>query len=140
VSLLREGAVRVLAMPDEELMSAVTTRVGSAVVLTVDGEVDLHTAPELVDTLVAALPLPGGDTPSGGQVAAVVADLTGVVFLSSAGLGTLAALATRLGEDGVALRLVAGENKAVTRPWTAMHLGALLPLYPDLPAALASVS
>ena len=140
MSLLREGAVRVLAMPDEELMSAVTTRVGSAVVLTVNGEVDLHTAPELVDTLVAALPLPGGDAPSGGPVAAVVADLTGVVFLSSAGLGTLAALATRLGEDGVALRLVAGENKAVTRPWTAMHLGTLLPLYPDLPAALASVS
>jgi anti-sigma B factor antagonist len=119
-------------MTDEPLMSAVTTRVGSAVVLTVDGEVDLHTAPELLDAVVAALHPPGGGAP----VAAVVADLTGVVFLSSAGLGTLAALATRLGDDGVALRLVAGENKAVTRPWTAMHLGDLLPLHPDLPAAL----
>jgi hypothetical protein len=46
------------------------------------------------------------------------------------------ALATRLGDDGIALRLVAGENKAVTRPWTAMHLGGLLRLYPDLPTAL----
>jgi anti-sigma B factor antagonist len=127
-------------MTDEPLMSAVTTRVGSAVVLTVGGEVDLHSAPELVDTLVAALHLPGGATPAGDPVDAVVADLTGVVFLSSAGLGTLAALSTRLGEDGVALRLVAGENKAVTRPWTAMHLGDLLPLYPDLPAALATVT
>jgi anti-sigma B factor antagonist len=127
-------------MTDEPLMSAVTTRVGSAVVLTVGGEVDLHSAPELVDTVVAALHLPGGGTPVGTPVSAVVADLTGVVFLSSAGLGTLAALSTRLGEDGVALRLVAGENRAVTRPWTAMHLGDLLPLYPNLPAALETVT
>jgi anti-sigma B factor antagonist len=127
-------------MTDEPLMSAVTTRVGSAVVLTVDGEVDLHTAPELVDTVVAALHTPGGGARDGPPVAAVVADLTGVVFLSSAGLGTLAALATRLGEDGVGLRLVAGENKAVTRPWTAMHLGDLLPLHSDLPAALKGLT
>jgi anti-anti-sigma factor len=127
-------------MTDEPLMSAVATRVGSAVVLTVDGEVDLHTAPQLVDTVVAALHPPGGAAPTGTPVGTVVADLTGVVFLSSAGLGTLAALATRLGEDGVALRLVAGENRAVTRPWTAMHLGDLLPLYPDLPAALQTVT
>ena len=134
-------------MTDEPIMSAVTTRVGSAVVLTVAGEVDLHSAPELVDTVVAALHLPGGGTPGGGPGAprggppgrGGVA-LTGVVFLSSAGLGTLAALSTRLGEDGVGLRLVAGENRAVTRPWTAMHLGDLLPLYADVPTALATVS
>ena len=127
-------------MTDEPLMSAVTTRVGSAVLLTVKGEVDLHTAPELVDTVVAALHLPGGGTPDGDVVSAVVADLTGVVFLSSAGLGTLVALSTRLGEDKIALRLVGGENRAVTRPWTAMHLGDVLPLYPDLPSALAPVA
>ena len=125
-------------MTDEPLMSAVTTRVGPAVVLTVGGEVDLHTAPELVDTVVAALHLPGGAVPEGGPVDAVVADLTGVVFLSSAGLGTLVALSSRRDEDDIALRLVAGENKAVTRPWTAMHLGEVLPLYPDVPAALAA--
>jgi anti-sigma B factor antagonist len=96
-------------MTNAPLMSAVTTRVGSVVVLTVDGEVDLHTAPELVDTVVAALHLPGREAADGVPVA-VVADLTGLAFVSSAGLGTLAALATRLGEDGVALRLVAGEN------------------------------
>jgi anti-sigma B factor antagonist len=114
-------------MSDAPLMTADTARVGSAVVLTVGGEVDLHTAPQLVDTVVAALHPPGGGVPAG---------LTGVAFLSSAGLGTLAALATRLGDDGIALRLVAGANKAVTRPWTAMHLGDLLRLYPDLSTAL----
>jgi anti-sigma B factor antagonist len=117
-------------------MSADTARVGSAVVLTVGGEVDLHTAPQLVDTVVAALHPPGGGAPDGVPVESVVVDLTRVAFLSSAGLGTLAALATRLGDDGIALRLVAGENKAVTRPWTAMHLGDLLRLYPDLDTAL----
>ena len=123
-------------MTDAPLMSAGTARVGSAVVLTVDGEVDLYTAPQLVDTVVAALHQPGGGAPDGGPIEFVVADLTGVAFLSSAGLGTLVALATRLGDDGIGLRLVAGENKAVTRPWTAIHLGDLLRLYPDLPAAM----
>jgi anti-anti-sigma factor len=118
-------------MTDEPLMTVVTTHVRSVAVLTVDGEVDLHTAPQLVDATDAALRPPGD-----GPVEVVVADLTRVVFLSSAGLGTLASLAGRLGEDGVALRLVAGENRAVTRPWTAMHLADLLPLYLDLPAAL----
>jgi hypothetical protein len=28
----------------------------------------------------------------------------------------------------------------VTRPWTAMHLGDVLPLYPDLPSALDPVA
>jgi anti-anti-sigma factor len=112
-------------MTTEPLMTVVATRIGAATVLTVAGEVDLHTAPELVDAVSGT---PGG---------MVVADLTGVAFLSSAGLGALASLATRLGDHGVALRLVAGENKAVTRPWTAMHLGDILPLYPDLASALA---
>lgn len=123
-------------MTDDPLMTADTVRVGSAVVLTVGGEVDLYTAPQLVDAVVAALHQPGGGAAEGAPVESVVADLTGVAFLSSAGLGTLAALATRLGDDGIALRLVAGDNKAVTRPWTAMHLGKLLRLYPDLTTAL----
>ncbi|MBL8925434.1 MAG: STAS domain-containing protein [Pseudonocardia sp.] len=123
-------------MTDGPLMSAAAARVGSAVVLTVGGEVDLYTAPQLVDTVVAALHPPGGGTPAGTPVESVVADLTEVAFLSSAGLGTLVALATRLGDDGIVLRLVAGGNKAVTRPWTAMHLGDRFRLYPDLPTAL----
>ena len=96
-------------------MTTDTARVGSAVVLTVGGEVDLHTAPELVDTVVAALHRPAGVPPTA-TVVSVVADLTGVAFLSSAGLGTLVALSTRLGDDEIALRLVGGENQAVTRP------------------------
>jgi anti-sigma B factor antagonist len=127
-------------MTGDRLIDLSTARIGSAAVVTVGGEVDLHSAPELVDTVVAALHRPGGGTPDDGPIDVVVADLTGVLFLSSAGLGTLAALSTRLGEDGVALRLVAGDNRAVNRPWTAMHLGDLLPLYPDLPAALNSVT
>jgi anti-anti-sigma factor len=118
-------------MTNEPLMTVVTTHVGPLAVLTVDGEVDLHTAPQLLNAADAALQ-PSGDRP----VEGIVADLTPVVFLSSAGLGTLVSLAGRLGEHGVALRLVAGDNRAVTRPWTAMHLADLLPLYPDLPAAL----
>ena len=118
-------------MTNEPLMTVVTTHVGPVAVLTVDGDVDLHTAPQLLDAADAALQ-PSGDPPVG----SVVADLTRTAFLSSAGLGTLVSLAGRLGENGVALRLVAGQNGAVTPPWTAMHLGDLLPLYPDLPAAL----
>ena len=51
-------------MTDGPLMSAATARVGSAVVLTVGGDVDLYTAPQLVDTVVAALHPPGGGAPT----------------------------------------------------------------------------
>jgi anti-sigma B factor antagonist len=108
-----------------------------AVVVTVNGEVDLLTARQLMDALEGVWK----DRP---DVKTVVIDLAGVSFLGSSGLGILADLAGRTttrtpGVLGPAVRLVAPpENDAVIRPWTTMNLQQILPLHPDVNAALSA--
>jgi anti-sigma B factor antagonist len=123
-------------------MTLTTARVGSAAVVTVIGELDLHTARELMSTVDETLQWP--------DLSGVVVDLTAVSFLGSSGLGTLAELATRTalpaGSVGYRaeppqplppLRLVAPPtNSAVIRPWETMNLQQILPLHPDLADAL----
>jgi anti-anti-sigma factor len=122
----------------DALISLTTTRIGSAAVVTVAGELDLHTARTLMGTVDETLAWPDLDS--------IVIDLSAVTFLGSSGLGTLAELATRTpaavrqGEDRpvpVPVRLVAPpNNRAVIRPWEVMKLEPILPLYPDVTTAL----
>jgi ABC-type transporter Mla MlaB component len=121
------------------------TRIGSAAVVTVTGELDLLTARELMKSVDETLRWP--------DLTGVVVDLTAVSFLGSSGLGTLAELATRTtapaGSGGYRsqppepippLRLVAPpDNTAVLRPWETMNLQQILPLHPDLDSALQSL-
>ncbi len=122
----------------DPLISLTTTRIGSAAVVTVAGELDLHTARTLMGTVDETLAWPDLDS--------IVIDLSAVTFLGSSGLGTLAELATRTpaavrhGDERpapVPVRLVAPpNNRAVIRPWEVMKLEPILPLYPDVTAAL----
>jgi anti-sigma B factor antagonist len=127
-----------------DAMRLTATRIGSTAVVTVTGELDLLTARELMKSVDETLRWP--------DLTGVVVDLTGVSFLGSSGLGTLAELATRTtaptGGTGYRsqppepvppLRLVAPpDNSAVLRPWETMHLQQILPLHPDLDSALQS--
>lgn len=122
------------AGPDS-LMTLGTSVVGSAAVVTVGGELDLHTSHDLMTAVDEIL--------DRSDVATIIIDLTDVAFLGSAGLGTLAELATRTpaaGKPGarmVPVRLVAPqENRAVIRPWEVMNLRPILPLFPDVAGAL----
>lgn len=118
-------------------MSLTTTPAGSAVVVAVHGELDLHTAPELMKVVDEAL--------DDRTLDAVVIDLSDVEFLGSSGLGVLANIATRAAAPasggtgtGVAVRVVApADHRPVTRPWAAMNLQQILPLHPTVDAALA---
>jgi anti-sigma B factor antagonist len=122
----------------ESLITLTTTRIGSAAVVTVAGELDLHTARTLMGTVDDTLAWPDLDK--------IVIDLTAVTFLGSSGLGTLAELATRTPaasrpdeERPVPVRLVAPpDNRAVVRPWEVMKLEPILPLYPDVTTALST--
>jgi anti-sigma B factor antagonist len=116
-----------------------TSRLEQAVVVAVSGELDLHSAPELMAVLDEHMRDPGTDV--------VVVDLTDVAFLGSSGLGVLANLATRAtvpttpqhgsGRPGARLRVVAPpDHRAVTRPWAAMTLQEILPLYPTVGSAV----
>jgi anti-anti-sigma factor len=128
-----------------DVMTLTATRIGSAAVVTVSGELDLQTARKLMKTVDETLQWP--------DLTGVVVDLTEVSFLGSSGLGTLAELATRTtapaGSGGYRsqppepippLRLVAPPgNSAVLRPWETMNLQQILPLHPDLDSALKSL-
>ena len=71
----------------DPLLNLTTTRIGSVAVVTVEGELDLHTARTLMGTVDETLSWP--------DLTAIIIDLSGVTFLGSSGLGTLAELATR---------------------------------------------
>jgi anti-sigma B factor antagonist len=128
-----------------DVMTVTATRVGTAAVVTVTGELDLLTARKLMRTV--------DETRQWPDLAGVVVDLSAVSFLGSSGLGTLAELATRTtaptGSGGYRsqppepvppLRLVAPTgNSAVVRPWETMNLQQILPLHPDLDSALQSL-
>lgn len=123
----------------DQVMVVTTARTGSTVVVTVTGELDLHTARNLMAAVDDVLAEPG--------LGGVVIDLSRVSFLGSSGLGTLAELATRApasrrpDESPVPVRLVsAPDNRAVIRPWETMNLQQILPLHPDVAAALADLS
>jgi anti-sigma B factor antagonist len=116
-----------------------TSELGTATVVAVSGELDLHSAPELMTVLDERMRDPDTEL--------VVVDLTDVGFLGSSGLGVLANLATRAtvpttprqggGRPPARLRVVAPpDHRAVTRPWAAMTLQDILPLYPTVGSAV----
>jgi anti-anti-sigma factor len=122
----------------DRLMTVTASRTGSVAVVTVSGELDLHTARDLMTSVDDVLAEPG--------LGGVVIDLNAVSFLGSSGLGTLAEPATRTPasrrpqDAPVPVRLVSQpDNRAVIRPWETMNLQQILPLYTDVDAALADL-
>ena len=134
--------------------------VGAAVVIAVEGELDLQTVPQLVDAVAAAQ----------ATDLTVVIELSRVTFLGSAAMGVLVDLGARSGgplgqrhtgitgtargwpgrghgprrwstevRDRRAVRIVCpAGHRPVVRPWTVMKVNDLLPLYPQLSTALES--
>ncbi len=115
------------------LHTAVTRPRPDAVVLVVEGEVDTLTAPRLESDLGEALQAATTDAGT------VVADLTGVTFLSSSGLAVLIQAARRASATGVPLRLVA-VTRAVTRPLAVTGADVLFDIHADVGSALAARS
>jgi len=101
---------------------------GQAAVVTVGGEIDLVTAPELGEVV-------GGVLERGPGV--LVVDLRAVEFLSSSGLQVLAGAHRRL--DAGALRVVS-TSTITSRPFTTTGLDEWIGLFPTVDHALAGVS
>lgn len=102
------------------------TRAGDVLVVAVTGELDMDTAPEVGAAIVSGLV----EHPS-----ALVLDLSGVTFFSSAGLSLL--LETRGRTDTLA---VVATGRAVLRPIQLTTVGQLLTVFPSVDEALAWVS
>jgi anti-sigma B factor antagonist len=105
---------------------------GLAVVLRTTGEIDMNTAPVLAaefDQAMAAATAP----------APVVADLSDVTFLSSAGLAVLLDARERCSAAGTPLRIVA-TNRPVLRALAIAGLAELLSVHSTVEEAVAPAS
>ncbi len=98
---------------------------GTRMLVEVTGEVDLHTAPLLAQTLERAR----RDITAHAGVTEIVVDLRLVVFLSAAGLSVLARASHGCAQDDIAFR-VAADQPAVIRPLTITRLDQQLRLRP----------
>lgn len=96
-----------------------------ALVVEVTGELDMLTAPRLLDTLHAALREP---------CPVLVVDLTGVAFMGSAGLAVLAETHEHA-TPRTTLRIVA-PGRATRRPLQITGMDTLLQIYPSRSDAL----
>jgi anti-sigma B factor antagonist len=108
-------------------LSIETNNVGDAVVVQVGGEVDVFTAPQLREALVAAVD---------GSSRNVVVDLQGVDFLDSTGLGVLVAGLKRVRQHGGELSLVC-TREHILKILDITGLVKVLKVYDSVEAATA---
>jgi anti-sigma B factor antagonist len=112
----------------EQLLRVESRRAGSALVVTVAGEVDMFTAPRVEAAVGRALADPAVDV--------IVIDLTDVEFLDHAGLSALVDAHRAAERQDEPLRIVVDHNRPVVRPLEITGLERVLALYDDVPEAL----
>jgi anti-sigma B factor antagonist len=109
-----------------QLRTEVTDLAGWTVV-SLHGELDVATAPELREQLIELV--------NGGRNQLVL-DLEGIDFLDSTGLGTIIGALKRARTHGGDLRLVCTDTR-ITRLFEITGLDQAVPLLPTLDAAVA---
>lgn len=110
-------------------LAITTEQRGQIVVLSVAGNVDMVTAPQLSHTITQALAgAPGG----------LIIDLTETDFLASAGMTALINAHTEIGPGG-AFGVVA-QGPSTARPLELMGLNKVFSIYPDVNAAVSAMT
>jgi anti-sigma B factor antagonist len=104
-------------------------RVREAVVVSLAGDVDMLTAPQLLPAVEDCL--------DSGRCDLLVVDLRPVVFLASAGLGALLDVQELAGARGLPVRVVTGDNRHVLRPFEITGLTQVMSVHRDLDEALS---
>ena len=105
-------------------------RLRDGIVLLVDGEIDMLTAPKLSAIVDAALRSDG--------VRRCVVDLSRVRFMSSAGIAMLQRAVNAADGNGVRLQVVVGAAQAVIRPLQVIGLLERLPVHTTLDEAVSA--
>lgn len=105
-----------------------SSRVGDAVVLSIVGEIDMATAPEVARAI---------DDDGHDGVDRVVVDLTEVTFLDSSALNALVHSQRGLAENEIAFRIVSPSDHAVRNVFDITHLTGPLSVVDSLDDALA---
>jgi anti-sigma B factor antagonist len=101
---------------------------GDTHVIAVTGEVDLFTAPEFKDRVMA---------PIAADVDRVVVDLTGATFIDSSSLGVLIGAHRRLRGRGGRL-LIACDHQAILKTFRVTGLDGVFTIAPTVDEALAA--
>jgi len=109
-------------------LNVVTARRGDACVITVSGEVDIYTSPQLKAALTG---------PDAQGCSRVVIDLDGVGFIDSSGLGVLVGALRRAREAGVDLVLVSSQA-SFARILRITGLDSVFFLHPNVDEALGA--
>ena len=104
-------------------------QVDQAVVLTVSGEVDMLSSPQLAEAI---------ETARATRPAALIVDLSKVNFLASAGMTVLVTAQAEV-EPPTRFAVVAN-GSATSRPIKLMGIDTVLSLYSTLDGALSSIS
>jgi len=112
-----------------DLAVSVDSPQAGVVVLRVSGDIDMLTAPVLIDHVRTQLKVRGATR-------SLVIDLTGVTFLGSAGLAVLAEAHHTATDAEVTVRVVA-PSRTVLRPLQVTGLDQLLTIVGDVNAAVA---
>lgn len=113
----------------QQPLSLETITVGSdCALIRVAGEIDVYSAPQLREAILALI---------GTGVSHVIADLRGVEFLDSTGLGAIVGGHKRLRTNDGSLVLAASPDRIV-RLFRITGLDRAFSLYPSVPEAIAS--
>src|SRR3954453_17468429 len=109
--------------------SAAAERVDSTThVVTVEGEIDIFTAPDFKERIAGAID-------AGGEI--VIVDLARTTFIDSSSLGVLISAHRRLRQRGGRL-IIACDVRAVLNTFKITGLDSVLELHPDREEALAA--
>ena len=98
---------------------------GASTVVTLEGDIDMHTAPRLRESLREL----------SGESGVVVVDLAAVQFLDSSGVGAFVGAAALFLEAGGSLRL-AGPPPRVQKVFRISRLAEVIPIHDDVSAAV----
>lgn len=116
-------------MADKLLTFEVRSLSSGVPLVKVLGDIDLATAPAFEHAMQEQVTLRQK----------FVVDMDGVDFLSSAGLAVLVDLRQRMADQDLKWAMVAARH-TVTRPLEITGLLTILPIFTDVPAALAALS
>lgn len=114
---------------ESPLLTVRATEVVGAVVVAVEGEIDVDTADLVLDAVRLALTTTGP---------ALIADLALVTFFGSTGISTLISAHEIADEHGRKLHVVAPQ-RAVRRPLQVTGVADVLPLYDSVDEVLAAL-
>ncbi|MFC4000852.1 STAS domain-containing protein [Prauserella oleivorans] len=115
--------------PPGPMLGIADQRRGSSVVVTVEGDIDLCTGPDLDRHLRDVVRTARSPHP-------IIVDLSEVAFLGSCGLSVLLRAHQAAEDNGTPLRIVA-RQRAILRPVQAVGLDTVLRVHPCVEEALA---